>query len=96
MLQLQPHIYLTIKQYIPTKRLKISCQKYKMGSLLLSFKCMTYCMKPCSFLHAHFTETMKVDENLFKKTSSNYILSYPFQTVGQKGCKEQTRQHNKD
>ena len=28
---------------------------------------MTNYMKTCSFLHAHFTETMKVVENLCKK-----------------------------
>ena len=49
------------------KHLKISCQKHKIDSLLLSSKCMTNYMKTCSFLHVHFFELMKVVENLFKK-----------------------------
>ena len=49
------------------ERLKNSCQKHKIGGLLLSAKCLTNYMKTCSFLHAHFTDTMKVVENLFKK-----------------------------
>ena len=49
------------------KHLKISCQKHKIDSLLLSSRCMTNCMKICSFLHAHLIELMKVVENLFKK-----------------------------
>ena len=47
------------------KLLKISCQKHKIGSLLLSPRCITNYMKTCSFLHAHFTESMKKVENLF-------------------------------
>ena len=47
------------------KHLKISCPKHKIGSLLLSSRYMTNYMKTCSFLHAGFTETMKVFENLF-------------------------------
>ena len=38
------------------KHLKISCQKYKIDSLLLSPRCMTNYMKSCSFLHAHIFE----------------------------------------
>ena len=49
------------------KHLKISCQKRKIDSLLLSSRCMKNYMKSCSFLHAHLFEYMKVVENLFKK-----------------------------
>ena len=49
------------------KHLKISCQKHKIDSLLLSSRCMTNYMKSCSFLRAHFFELMKVVENLLKK-----------------------------
>ena len=58
---------LSIKQYIQMKRLKISCSKNEIGSLLLSSRCMTNYIKTCLFLHVHFTETMKVVENLVKK-----------------------------
>ena len=51
---------LIITQYTPMKHLKISCQKHKMYSLLLSSRYMTNYMKTNSFLHAHFTETMKI------------------------------------
>ena len=50
------------------KHLAISCQKHKIGSLLLSSRCMTNYMKTCSFLHAHFAETNKVVDNLFEKS----------------------------
>ena len=50
------------------KHLKLSCQKHRIDSLLLSFKCMTNDIKNCSFLHAHIFELMKVVENLFKKS----------------------------
>ena len=46
-------------------------------NLLLSSRCMTNYMKICSFLHPHFTETMKVVANLFFKKSlwwNNYLL----------------------
>ena len=46
---------------------QISCQKYKIGSLLLSSRYKTNYIKSCSFLHAHFSGTMKVVENLSKK-----------------------------
>ena len=49
------------------ERLKISSQKHKIDILLLSSMYMTNYMKTCSFLYAHFTETMKVVENLFLK-----------------------------
>ena len=51
------------------ERLKISCQKHKIGGLLLSARCMANCMKTCSFLDAHkkFTTTMHVVEDLSKK-----------------------------
>ena len=44
----------------------ISCLKNKIDSLLLSSRCMTNYMKSCSFLHAHFFESMKVVETLLK------------------------------
>ena len=47
------------------KLLMISCQKHKIDSLLLSLRCITNYMKTCSFLHAHFTESLKMVENLF-------------------------------
>ena len=49
------------------KHLKISFQRHKIGSLLLSSRYMTNYMKTCSFLHADFTESMEVVENLFLK-----------------------------
>ena len=55
---------LPIKQYIPMKCIKISCQKHKIGSQVLSSRYRTNYIKTCSFLHAHFSETMKIDENL--------------------------------
>ena len=42
--------------------------KDKISSLLLSSRCMANYMKTCSFLHAHFTETMKIVESLFLKS----------------------------
>ena len=45
--------------------LKISSQKHKIDSLLLSSRCITNYMKSCSFLHAHFT-LMKVVDYLLK------------------------------
>ena len=44
------------------KHLKISCQKHKIDSLLLSSRCMTNYIKSCSFLHVHFFDLMKVQE----------------------------------
>ena len=58
---------LAIQQYTPMKHLKVSCQKYKMDSLLLSSRCVTNYMKSCSFLHAHFFELLKVVEIFFLK-----------------------------
>ena len=58
---------LPIKQYASIKHLKISCQKHKIDSLLLSSRCMTNYIKTCSILLAHFTETMKEVEILFSK-----------------------------
>ena len=49
------------------KHLKISCQKHKIDSLLLSSRCLTNFVKSCSFLHAHFFELTKVVKNLFQK-----------------------------
>ena len=49
------------------KHLKISCQKHKIDSLLLSSRYMTNNMKSCSFLHAHFIEQIIVVKNLFLK-----------------------------
>ena len=46
---------------------KLSCQKHKIDSLLLSSRCMTNYIKRCLFLHAYFFEFMKVVENLLKK-----------------------------
>ena len=42
-------------------------QEHRICSLLLSSRCMTNYMKTCSFLHANFTKTIKVFENLFLK-----------------------------
>ena len=53
---------LPIEKYTPTKHLKKSFKR-----LLMSSRCMTNYMKACSYLHAHFTETMKVVENLLLK-----------------------------
>ena len=36
---------------------------------------MTNYMKTCLFIHAHFTETMKVVENLFKKVFGEKLIS---------------------
>ena len=55
------------------KHLKISCQKLKPGSLLLSSRCMPTYMKTGSYLHAHFTETMKVVKTLLKTYGENHI-----------------------
>ena len=49
------------------KHLKISCQKHKIGSQVLSSRYKTNYIKTCSFLHAHFTETRKIVENLLRK-----------------------------
>ena len=49
------------------KCLKISWQKHKIGSLVLSFRYKTNYIKTCSYLHAHFSETMKAVENLLRK-----------------------------
>ena len=49
------------------KHFKICCQMHIIDILLLPFWYMTNYMKTFSFLHPHFTETMKVVANLFKK-----------------------------
>ena len=49
------------------KSLKRSCQKHKIGGLSVIKVQINY-MKICSFLHAQFTETIKVVENLLKKS----------------------------
>ena len=60
------------------KRLKISCQKHinRQSFIVIQehINLANY-MKTCSFLHAHFTETMKVVENLEKKflVNSSFI-----------------------
>ena len=46
---------------------QISCQKQKIGSLLLSSRYKTNYIKTGAFLHAHFSGTMKVVENLSRK-----------------------------
>ena len=48
---------------------QMSCQKHKIGSLLLSSRYKTNYINTCSFLHAHFSGTMKVVENLSRKAS---------------------------
>ena len=49
-----------------TSQHKLSIHK-TIGSLLLSFWCMTNFMKTCSYLHASFTETIKIIEKFVKK-----------------------------
>ena len=49
------------------KYLEINCQKHKIGSLVLSSRCMTKYRKTCSFLHTHFTERMKVVETFIAR-----------------------------
>ena len=49
------------------KRTILALSRLAIGSLLLSIRCMTNYKKTCSFQHAHYTETMKVVENLLKK-----------------------------
>ena len=56
------------------KHLKISCQKHKIDSLLLPYKCMTNNMKSCSFLDAHFFGKKKEVENLLKKAYGEKII----------------------
>ena len=58
----------TYREYTPMKHFKISCQKHKIGSLNLLSRSMTNYMKTCLFLHVHFTETMKMIENLSRKS----------------------------
>ena len=53
-----------------------SCQKHKIGCVLLSFRCMTNYMKMYLFLYAHFTETTNVVENLLIKTYSETFIYY--------------------
>ena len=57
------------------KCLKISYQKHKIDSLLLSSRCMTnYIVHENVFiLHANFTETMKAVKNLFTKKLEKHI-----------------------
>ena len=66
----------------------ISCQKHKIGCLLLSSRYITNYMKTCSFLHAHLTETIKVVENWFKKLmvlnsliEKTYVVGRQFRCV---------------
>ena len=54
---------------------QISCQRHKIGSLLLSPMYKTNCIKTCSFLHAHFSGTMKDVENLLR-TAYGETLNY--------------------
>ena len=56
--------------------LVISCQKYRIGSLLLSSRCITNYMKTCSFLHAHFSEARKVVENFVNNTYGGHLIWY--------------------
>ena len=58
------------------QHLKISCQKHKIGCLLLSsrYKTNYMYMKTCLFLHAHFTETMKVLDIFFKKAYGEKLI----------------------
>ena len=56
------------------KHPKISCQKHKIDSLLLSSRCMTNYMKSRSFLHARFSDLMKVVDNLFKKAYGEKLV----------------------
>ena len=51
------------------KHLKISCQKHKIDSLLLSSRCMTNFISTCSFL-----KIMKVVEDLFKKAYGEKLI----------------------
>ena len=52
-------------QYAALSGAMKSCQRHKLGSLLLSSRCMTNYMKTCSIIHAHYAESMKMVENLF-------------------------------
>ena len=56
------------------KGLKISCQKHKIGSLTLSSRHKINYIKTCSFLHANFSEAMKVVENLLRKVMANHLI----------------------
>ena len=67
-------MHLPIEQCTQMKHLKISCQRHKIGSLFLSSRCMTNFMKTCSILHADFTESRKVVENLFKKCYGEKLI----------------------
>ena len=49
------------------KRLKINCHQRKLGSLVLSSRYKINYIKTCSFLHAHFSETMIAVENVLRK-----------------------------
>ena len=65
-----PYLYnhATTKLAISSNEMsRISCQKHKIGSLLLSSRYKTNYIKTCSFLHAHFSGTMKVVKNLSRK-----------------------------
>ena len=48
----------------PNEMSQIRCQKHKIGNLLLSSRYKTNYIKTRQFLHAHFSGTMKVVENL--------------------------------
>ena len=49
------------------KHIKISCQKHKLGSLLLTYRCRINYIKTCSFLYACFTETIRSWEFVKKR-----------------------------
>ena len=55
------------RNYQLMKHLKVGFETHKLDSLLLSSKYMANYMytKTCSFLHPHFTVTMKVVASLF-------------------------------
>ena len=67
----QPQSYLM--EYTSMKHFKISCQGHKIGSLLLYSRCMANYTKTCSFLHADFTEHIKVVE-IFLKAYDEKII----------------------
>ena len=53
---------------------QISCQKHKIGNLLLSSRYKTNYIKTCSFLHVHFSGTMRVVEHLSRKAYGETLI----------------------
>ena len=58
---------LPFEQYIAMKCLKISCQRQKNWPSVIVIHAHDKLHEICSFLHAHFTEKMKLVEKLFIK-----------------------------